>query len=88
MSGLGRGRLAAICAHEYTHTWLHENVPSDRALDRDTVEGFCELVAYKLMTQRHEEGEKKVILANAYTRGQVNAFVQAEAAPLPDDGLR
>ncbi len=80
LSGLGRGRLAAICAHEYTHTWLHENVSSDRALDRDTVEGFCELVAYKLMTQRQEEAEKKVILANAYTRGQVNAFVQAEAA--------
>jgi hypothetical protein len=47
-------------------------------LDGDTVEGFCELVAYKLMTQRNEELEKKVILANAYTRGQVNTMVKAE----------
>ncbi len=80
VSGLGRARLAAVAAHEYTHTWLHENVPVDRNLDRDTVEGFCELVAYKLMTLRKEELEKKIILANAYTRGQVNAFVQAEAS--------
>jgi hypothetical protein len=79
ISGLSRARLAAVCAHEYTHTWLHENVPTDRALDHDTVEGFCELIAYKLMTERGEELEKRVILANAYTRGQVNAFVQAEA---------
>jgi hypothetical protein len=79
ITGLGPARLAAVCAHEYTHAWLHENVPANRSLDRDTIEGFCELVAYKLMTQRGEEGEKSFILANAYTRGQVNAFVQAEA---------
>ena len=53
---------------------------SDRDLNHDTVEGFCELVAYKLMAARREEVEKKVILANAYTRGQVNAFVQAESS--------
>lgn len=80
LNGLSRERLAAVCAHEYTHAWLHENIPQGRQLDRDTVEGFCELVAFKLMTQRKEEIEKKVILANAYTRGQVNAFVQAESA--------
>lgn len=79
IDGLIPARLAAVCAHEYTHTWLHENVPTTRGLDHNTVEGFCELVAYKLMTQRKEEIEKKIILANAYTRGQVNAFVQAEA---------
>jgi hypothetical protein len=78
LNGLGRARLAAVCAHEYTHTWLHENVPAERGLDHDTVEGFCELVAYKLMAERGEEIEKRIILANAYTRGQVNAFVQAE----------
>ncbi|HXJ57080.1 MAG TPA: hypothetical protein VNU68_10480 [Verrucomicrobiae bacterium] len=79
ISGLGRSRLAAVCAHEYTHTWVQENVPLERELDHDTVEGFCELVAYKLMSERGDELEKRVILANAYTRGQVNAFVQAEA---------
>jgi hypothetical protein len=80
LDGLNPARLAAVCAHEYTHTWLHENLPPGRVLNRDTLEGFCELVAYKLMVRRKEEIEKRVILANAYTRGQVNAFVQAEAA--------
>jgi hypothetical protein len=79
-SGLGRARLAAVIAHEYTHTWIHENIPASRTLEKDSVEGFCELVAYKLMTQRGEELEKKIILGNAYTRGQVNAFIQAENA--------
>ena len=78
LNGLGRARLAAVAAHEFTHTWMHENIPANRKLEKDTIEGFCELVAYKVMTSRKEEQEKKVILANAYTRGQVAAFVQAE----------
>lgn len=78
VSGLGPARLAAVCAHEYAHAWLHENLPPDRALHRDTIEGFCELVAYKLMVERKEDVEQKVILANAYTAGQVELFVQAE----------
>lgn len=80
LNGLSRAELAAVCAHEYTHTWLNENLPAERKLEKDTIEGFCELVAYKLMTQRQEERQRRVILANAYTRGQVNAFVQAENA--------
>jgi hypothetical protein len=32
------------------------------------------------MTQRQEEAQKRAILANAYTRGQVSAFVQAEGS--------
>jgi hypothetical protein len=78
LNGLPPAQLAAVCAHEYTHAWLVENLPEDRKLDRDTIEGFCELVAYKLMVQRRDETQKKAILANAYTRGQVNAFVQSE----------
>jgi hypothetical protein len=80
VTGLSQARLAAVCAHEYTHTWLYENVPAERAMGRDSIEGFCELVAYKLMTLRNEPVEKKIILDNAYSRGQVNAFVQAETA--------
>jgi hypothetical protein len=78
LNGLNRAELAAVSAHEYTHAWLGENVPPERKLEKDTIEGFCELVAYKLMTQRNEEQQKRIILANAYTRGQINAFVQAE----------
>ena len=80
IDGLNRAELAAVSAHEFTHTWLHENIPADRKLERDTIEGFCELVAYKLMTQRREATQQRIILGNAYTRGQVNAFVQAESA--------
>jgi Protein DA1 len=69
-----------VSAHEFTHAWLHENIPATRRLEKDTIEGFCELVAYKLMTERREETQKRVILDNAYTRGQVHAFVQAENA--------
>jgi hypothetical protein len=79
LSGLSRPRLAAVAAHEYGHTWLNENVPEGRELDRDTKEGFCELTAYKLMTFWREDAVKRIILTNAYTRGQVNALVRAEA---------
>ena len=78
LNGLNPARLAAVCGHEYAHAWLQENVSRQRQLDGDTVEGFCELVAYKLMEQRNEAVEKKVILANAYTHGQINALLQAE----------
>jgi Protein DA1 len=79
LSGLSRLRLAAVGAHEYTHAWLRENVAKDRQIDGDTVEGFCELVAYKLMVLRGEEREQRVIQANLYSRGQIDALLQAEA---------
>jgi hypothetical protein len=78
LSGQGRARLMAVSAHEYTHAWMNENVPSDRRLDHNTVEGFCELAAYKVMSDLKEDREKQFILANAYTEGQTAAFVNAE----------
>jgi hypothetical protein len=78
LSGVRKSRAAAICAHEYTHAWLHQNLPDGRFLEVDTVEGFCELVAYKLMSDRNEALEKKVILENSYTSGEVNNLVKAE----------
>jgi len=78
LNGLNRARLAAVCAHEFAHTWLNENVSRDRRLDGNTVEGFCELVAYKLMNQRDEAVEKKVILANGYTKGQIHILLQTD----------
>jgi len=80
LNGLSPARLAAVAAHEYTHTWLNENIETDRLrhLQDDTKEGFCELLAYKLMMQRNEEMETNAILANAYTRGQIDALIKAE----------
>lgn len=78
LKGLRPSRVAAICAHEYTHAWLHENLTDGRNLDVNTVEGFCELVAFKLMSDRNDAIEKQVILDNAYTSGQIHGLVQAE----------
>jgi len=80
MTGLPLAELKATCAHEYTHAWVGENVPKERRarLGRDAEEGFCELVAYLLMDSQREEGQKKFILKNHYTRGQVQLFIEAE----------
>ncbi len=80
MTGLPLAELKATCAHEYSHAWVGENVPKERRarLGRDAEEGFCELVAYLLMDAQAEETQKKFILQNHYTRGQVDLFIEAE----------
>ena len=80
MTGLPLAELKATSAHEYSHAWVGENVPKERRarLGRDAEEGFCELVAYLLMDSQREEAQKKFILQNRYTRGQVDLFIEAE----------
>jgi len=80
MTGLPLAELKSTCAHEYSHAWVGENVPKERhaRLGRDAEEGFCEMVAYLLMDSQGEEGQKKFILQNRYTRGQVELFIEAE----------
>jgi hypothetical protein len=80
MSGLPLAEMKATCAHEYTHAWVGENVPKERRarLGRNAEEGFCELVAYLLMDSQQEDGQKKFILQNHYTRGQIDLFIEAE----------
>ena len=80
MTGLPLTELKATCAHEYSHAWVGENVPKERRarLGRNAEEGFCELVAYLLMDSQQEEGQKKFILQNPYTRGQIDVFIAAE----------
>jgi hypothetical protein len=80
LSALPRAEFKATCAHEYTHAWVFQNVSPERrkTLDRDAHEGFCELVAYLLMDAEQETGQKRRILANAYTRGQIDLFIRAE----------
>jgi hypothetical protein len=79
LAALPRGRLAATFAHELGHAWLKENLKSERDIDQDAVEGFCELIAYKLMEYLNDEGGKKVIRNNKYTRGQIDLFIEADA---------
>lgn len=80
MTGLPLAELKATCAHEYSHAWVGENVPKERhaRLGRDAEEGFCELVAYLLMDAQGEEAQKKFILQNRYTRGQIDVFIEAD----------
>jgi len=80
MSGQPPEQLQATCVHELGHAWVHHNVPPQRRaeLSRSTEEGFCELLAYLVMDKRGEERQKKVILRNLYTRGQVQLFIEAE----------
>ena len=79
MTGLPLSELKETCAHEYSHAWVGENVNrAQRALGRDAEEGFCEMVGYLLIDSQHDELEKKRILLNRYTRGQVDLFIAAE----------
>jgi len=82
MSALPRSELKSTCAHELSHAWVAQNISPARrkTLGRDAEEGFCELVSYLLMDSDNDEGEKKAILANHYTRGQIDLFVAAEQA--------
>ena len=78
--GMPLAQLKETCAHEYSHAWVGENVPKERRarLGRDAEEGFCELVGYLLMVSQNEEVEKKRVLHNHYTRGQIDLFIEAE----------
>jgi hypothetical protein len=78
LSGLPRGRLMSVVAHELAHTWVEENVSTVRAVGRDAVEGVCELIAFKLMEQLGDEREIKYIKTNGYTRGQGELLIEAE----------
>jgi hypothetical protein len=80
LSGQSQAQLEEVCAHELSHAWVGENVPPERhaRIERDTEEGFCEMMGYLLVDSKGEEGEKNRVMANAYTRGQVQLFVAAE----------
>jgi hypothetical protein len=80
LSYLKKPRLMAVCAHEYTHAWVAENVnpARRRLLDKNTHEAFCELIAYKYMESLHEEGEMENIKRNHYTVGQIQVLLEAD----------
>ncbi|MGH8022155.1 MAG: hypothetical protein ACRED1_01135, partial [Limisphaerales bacterium] len=80
LTGQPLPQLEEVCAHELSHAWVGENVSPARhaRIDRDAEEGFCEMMGYLVMDAMGEPGEKKRVLANAYTRGQVQLFIAAE----------
>jgi DNA-directed RNA polymerase subunit N (RpoN/RPB10) len=80
LGNLRRSRLIAVCAHEFTHTWLDENLkqPRSRTLDTKAAEALCELMAYKMMESHKETFEMSTIRSNDYTKGQFEAVLEAE----------
>ena len=78
LSGVLKPQFMATCAHEYTHTWLNEHGNKTRTLNKDTIEGFCELMAWKYVAGRNDKAEMNRILENSYTRGQVHALIAVE----------
>jgi hypothetical protein len=78
LSGILKPQFMATCAHEYTHTWLNEHGEKTRTLNKDTVEGFCELMAWKYVMARDDKAELNRILENSYTRGQIHSLIAAE----------
>jgi hypothetical protein len=79
LSAMPKAVLTAVCAHERAHTWMAENVDPARELDRDAIEGFCEMIAYKLMEYLGDTKEMASIRNNGYSRGQIDYFVDAES---------
>ena len=81
LSSLSRKRLEAVAAHEFGHTWLNENLPAERkaALAPEAVEAFCEMIAYQWMEMQRADFEKQSIKQSPYTRGQLKAFLTADA---------
>jgi hypothetical protein len=80
LSCMSRTQLMAVTAHEYTHAWMGENVSQGRAagMDRDTLEAFCELIAYKYMASRQESDEMAFIRRNRYTEGKIDVLIAAD----------
>lgn len=80
LTGQSQGQLEEVCAHELSHAWVGENVSAERhaRIERDTEEGFCEMMGYLYVASKGNEEEKRRVLANAYTRGQVELFIDAE----------
>ncbi|HZV36901.1 MAG TPA: hypothetical protein VFB72_20155 [Verrucomicrobiae bacterium] len=80
LSYMTRPHLMAVCAHEYTHCWMNQTISLDRerALDRNTLEAFCELVAFKYMDSLHEDAEMEYIKHNGYTQGKILVLIEAD----------
>ena len=78
LKGLGVAQFTAVVAHETTHVWLNEHGTRSPALHPDAREGFCEFIARQVMLDRGIGTEVKRIEKNAYSRGQIDAFIEAD----------
>ena len=64
LSARPKRSLAAGCAHELAHCWFKENVDSQRHLNHEALEAFCELISTKLTeSQRYEDKPPAITFA-------------------------
>lgn len=78
LSGLPKDELVGVCAHEYTHLWINENKQPDREIEPDTIEGICELLAYKVCEGAGFTNQLERIKKNPYTKGRILTLLEAE----------
>ncbi len=78
LSGLPKDELVSVSAHEYTHLWINENKKADREIEPDTIEGICELVAYKVCQRAGFTNQVDRIKKNPYTKGRILTMLEAD----------
>lgn len=80
LSDLRKSRLMAVCAHEIGHTWLNQNLKPERkmVIAPEAVEGFCEMLACKVMESHQENYEMETLKTSDYTKGQIAVLLDAE----------
>jgi hypothetical protein len=78
LSGKLKSDVAAACAHEYTHLWINENRPKARKIEQDTIEGVCELIAFKLASFQKDSALMQHIQKNPYTKGRILELLDLE----------
>ncbi len=79
LAGLPASQFIAVAAHETAHVWLAEHGRRITSLHPEAREGFCEFIAYLVMRERGFPQEMKRIERNGYSRGQIDAFIKADA---------
>lgn len=78
LSGLPKDELVSVSAHEFTHLWINENKRADREIETDTIEGICELVAYKVCERAGFTNQLDRIKKNPYTNGRILIMLEAD----------
>lgn len=79
LSGQSRDQTMSVCAHEFGHLWLNENLPAGRQLEANSREALCELLAHKLAQGRKDTNEMTRLKNNAYTKGVILDALEFEA---------
>ncbi len=77
LSGQLKRAVITTSAHEYMHLWINENIGS-RQIEKNTVEGICELLAYKVAQAEQDVFQQRQILTNTYTHGRIHDLIEVE----------